>query len=55
MSHTCWNQGHNARTPAVADSDAAGTSTVTMEQRYLFDLHGFVHLRGVLSTEELSA
>ena len=49
--HMCWSQGRNARTPASTGCDAA----VTAEQRRLFDLHGFVHLWGVLSAEELLA
>ena len=34
----------------------AGRNTVMMtaEQRYLFDLHGYLHLRNVLSAEELA-
>ena len=52
-SHARWSPGRNARTPAVADS--SNTAGMTAEQRYLFDLHGFVHLKGVLSPEELAA
>ena len=28
---------------------------MTAEQRYLFDLHGYLHLRNALSAEELAA
>ena len=59
--HAVWVPGRSTRAVADGgasrsehDSGADSGSGMTPQQRYLFDCHGFLHLKGVLSPTELT-